>query len=214
MEKIEAPLGKFKIATDALDTTGIDYVIFGGIAVWGYGRRRWTRDIDLLVRQIDAKSSLMALSKAGFTVEETDHRWIYKAKKNHASIDLIFRARGDIVLTPELLDRRHTAEIDGHSFFIMDPENLVLVKILATKEIRPADWYDAISILENQEDLFDWAYFSHRAMAHAEKVLSFLFFVRAFGSDGEGTELVPEPVLRDLVEIYARGQSSSKRRYA
>ena len=214
MEKVEAPLATFKMATNRLDDAGIDYVVFGGIAVWGYGRRRWTRDIDLLVKKADAKQVLAELGEAGFKTEERDHRWLYKAAMDHAHIDLIFRAKGEVILTSELLERRKTVEIDGYPFQIMDPENLVLVKILATKEIRPADWYDAISILQNLKDVFDWHYFVEQATPHADKVLSFLFFVEAFGADGDGDRVIPAMIIHQLINTYQRGQSSSKRRYA
>lgn len=214
MEKVDAPLGKFKKATDRLEDAGIDYLVFGGIAVWGYGRRRWTRDIDLLIRQREAKDALKALAQAGFETEETDDRWLYKAVLDHASIDLIFQAKGEITLTSELLERRRNVEIDNYNFTIMDPENLVLVKILATKEIRPGDWYDAVSILHNLEDSFDWGYFAKQAGPHAGKVLSFLFFVEAFGEAGDGDRLVPPTIIHRLIDVYLRGQSSSKRRYA
>ncbi len=214
MEKIEAPLATFKKATDRLDRADIDYVVFGGIAVWGYGRRRWTRDIDLLVKQADAKRILEELGKEGFETEERDHRWLYKAAMDDAHIDIIFEARGEVTLTPQLIERRQTAEIDGYSFEIMDPENLVLVKIMATKEIRPADWYDALSILQNLKGSFDWNYFMEQATSQADKVLSFLFFVEAFGADGNGDHLIPPRIIEGLIDIYLRGQSTSKRRYA
>jgi len=214
MEKVEAPLATFKMATDRLDGAGIDYIVFGGIAVWGYGRRRWTRDIDLLIGEADAKRVLVELGDVGFKTEERDHRWLYKAAMDHAHIDLIFRAKGEVVLTPELLDRRRKIKIDGYTFQVMDPENLVLVKILATKEIRPADWYDAISILRNLEGVFDWHYFAGRAAPHADKVLSFLFFVEAFGAEGGGDRVIPAMIIHRLIDIYLRGQSNSKSWYA
>lgn len=214
MEKKEAPLATFKMATDRLDRAGIDYVVFGGIAVWGYGRRRWTRDIDLLVQETDAKRILVELGGAGFETDERDHHWLYKAAMDHAHIDIIFRAKGEVTLTPELLERRRKVKIDGYSFQIMDPENLVLVKVLATKEIRPADWYDAISILRSLEGIFDWHYFVEQAAPHADKVLSFLFFVEAFGADGDGDRVIPAMIIHRLIDIYLRGQSTSKRRYA
>ena len=140
MEKVEAPLAIFKMATDRLDDASIDYVVFGGIAVWGYGRRRWTRDIDLLVKKTDAKRVLAELDGAGFATEERDHRWLYKAVMDQAHIDLIFRAKGE--------------------------------------------------------------------------VLSFLFLVEAFGADGDGDRVIPAPIIHQLIDVYLRGQSNSKRRYA
>src|SRR3989304_9805122 len=131
---MEELLGQFKRATDLLETHDIDYIVFGGIAVWAYGRRRKTRDIDLLIRREDAKHTLDVLGRAGFLTEETDHRWLYKATLDHSDIDLIFEARGEVRLTPEILSRRRVMEIGGIPFRGMDPENLVLMKTLATQE--------------------------------------------------------------------------------
>ncbi len=210
MKDVAELLGQFKSATAVLDENRIDYVVFGGIAVWAYGRRRQTRDIDLLISRESAKEALAVLSRAGFSTEETDHRWLYKASLDGAHIDLIFKAKGEIRLTPDLLKRRRTADIDGYTFSIMDPENLVLLKILATKEIRPADWYDALSILNALGDRFDWQYFLEKAAPHADKVLSFLFLVNSFDAELVNGPLVPPSAVDRLIDIYHQDQSSSK----
>lgn len=209
MSEVEALLGKFKKATDAIEDNDIDYLVFGGIAVWAYGRRRQTRDIDILVKQDDAKKTLGVLGRAGFSTEETDQAWIYKASADRAHIDIIFRAKGEITLTPELMRRKRRAKIGDFTFSIMDPENLVLVKILATKEIRPADWYDALSILKNLRGRFDWNYFVEHSSEHPAKVLGFLFLMESFDRE-TGDRLVPPMIINALIDVYRRGQSRSK----
>ena len=209
MPDVEELLAKFKQATDVLEAHGIDYIVFGCIAVWAYGRRRKTRDIDILIRREDAKRTLTALDETGFLTEETDHRWLYKATLNHSAIDLIFEARGNVKLTDEILGRHRLVEIGGVPFRVMDPENLVLMKILATKEIRPADWYDALSVLENVEP-FDWDYFINKARKYTTYVLSFLFFAESIHFEKTAGHLVPEGVIDRLFEIYRRDQGSSK----
>ncbi|MDP1809694.1 MAG: nucleotidyltransferase [Actinomycetota bacterium] len=206
---MEELLRQFKYATDVLEAASIDYVVFGGIAVWAYGRRRKTKDIDLLIRREDAKRTLDMLGRAGFLTEETDHRWLYKASLDHSDIDLIFEARGDIKLTPEILGRARQMNIAGVSFRVMDPENLVMMKILAAKEIRPADWYDALSVIENAAD-FDWHYVIGKAGKYIAKYLSFVFFAESTYGEKTGGHIIPPGVIDDLIDIYQRGNSSSK----
>jgi predicted nucleotidyltransferase len=207
---MEELLARFKAATDTLEAHGIDYLVFGGIAVWAYGRRRKTRDIDILVRQTDAKHTLKVLERAGFMTERTDEAWLYKAMLDHASVDIIFEPKGEIRLTPEMLSRARRLKIDGFSFVFIDPENLVLLKILATKELRPADWYDALSILENREEPFDWDYFLDKAANYSTKVLSFLFLAEATHLETTGERLVPGEVIEKLIAVYLGGAGQGK----
>ncbi len=200
---------QFKQATDILETHDIDYIVFGGIAVWAYGRRRKTKDIDLLIHREDAKQTLDVLGQAGFLTEETDHRWLYKATLDHSDIDLIFEARGEIRLTREILSRRREIEIGGVPFQVMDPENLVLMKILATKEIRPADWYDALSVIENVRP-FDWNFLIDKTGKYVTNVLSFVFFAEAIHQAAGAPAVVPREAIERLISIYQRGQGSSK----
>lgn len=199
----------FKRATDALDDRQIDYVVFGGIAVWAYGRRRPTHDIDLMICQHDALATLEALRSADFSTDETDHRWIYKAALDEAQIDLIFKAKGGMKLTHEILERQRSFKIDDFVFRIIDPENLVVLKIMASKETRPRDWYDALSVLENTED-FDWDYLIKQAPKDVLKFLSFLFFAQAMHMENTGQQLVPSNIIDSLYDDYRRGQASSK----
>lgn len=205
---MEDVLSKFKKATDLLEANGVAYLVFGGIAVWAYGRRRKTRDIDLLIKRQDADRVLAILSQANFATERTDNRWIYKAAIDGVSIDLIFEAKGEFRLTDEILQRKRQLKLDNYSFNIIDPENLLILKILAKKEIRPADWYDGLSILFNLKEQFDWSYFQKKAQPYAIKVLSFLFFAQAEFLEHYGRKYVPDSVIDYLFQVY---RGSAKR---
>src|SRR5512141_2835005 len=83
----------FKQGAMALDRGHVPYVVGGGIAVWAYGRKRWTKDIDLFVKPEDAGRALDALAVAGFRTEMTDPIWLYKAFKRDVLVDIIFRSK-------------------------------------------------------------------------------------------------------------------------
>ncbi len=206
---MEELLKILKRATNVLESRDIDYIVFGGIAVWAYGRRRKTHDIDLLIKEGDAKETLRALSEVGFMTEETDHTWLYKATLDQSDIDLIFKAKGGIKLTPEILQRQRQLEIGGYNFRVIDPENLVILKILATKEVRPADWYDALSILERTRN-FDWNYLISKSQNDILRFLSFVFFAQAMSIEKTGRAVVPPQVIDELYDDYHRGQGISK----
>ncbi len=168
----------FKEATDILDKLNLDYVVFGGIAVWAYGRKRQTKDIDLLIEAKSANKALLALLKAGWSTTMTDKNWLFQARKNGVQVDLIFQAKGNYVLTKEIIDRAVPTEISDYKFKVISPEDLVLVKIYALKEIRPADWYDATSVIMGVKGKLDWDYIVDKANTNPRRVLSFLLFAQ------------------------------------
>ena len=53
----------------ALGQAGIDYAICGGVALAFHGHPRFTKDIDLLVREQDLDKVRKAVAACGFTVE-------------------------------------------------------------------------------------------------------------------------------------------------
>src|ERR671938_148587 len=97
----------------ALEAGGIPYVLIGGLASTLLGRPRYTRDVDLFVRQQDARPALQALGAAGFETEETNPAWIYKAVKRDVTVDVIFWLLGEIYLDDEMLARARRLERSG-----------------------------------------------------------------------------------------------------
>ncbi len=186
----------FKEATDVLDEKNLDYVVFGGIAVWAYGRRRSTKDIDLLINSSDANDALIALLKAGWTTTRTDEAWLFQARKDGVQVDLIFQAKGDFALTREISKRAIKIDIAGYKFKVISPEDLVLVKIHALKEIRTADWYDAISVIIGVEGKLDWGYIVEKAKQSPKRVLSFFLFAQS----EVPPHLIPDWVIKALAD--------------
>ena len=82
-------------AVEALEAEKIPYALTGGVVSAIAGRSRFTHDIDFLVKGEHARPALGALDRAGFTVDQTDPQWLYKAVKDGVLVDVIFRASGD-----------------------------------------------------------------------------------------------------------------------
>jgi predicted nucleotidyltransferase len=183
-------------AVEILEGAEIEYALMGGLASAAVGRPRKTRDVDLFVPRDDAVRALEALGRAGFRTERTDESWLYKAFAGEVMIDLIFCSKGDLVLEPEMLERRRSMTVLGRSVKALAPEDLVVIKALAAAEHVPRHWYDALAILDSGQ--IDWTYLGSRARPHAARVVSLLLYALSAGIP------VPEAVLRELFECALR----------
>lgn len=180
-----------RILTDA----GIPNLVGGGIAVWAYGRRRYTKDIDLFIPARIPLLAMDALGKHGFHTRDTDASWLYKAIKEDVLIDLIVWTTGNIRVSDATFERARTVQIDGFAFTLMGPEDVLFRKILSHREER-RDWYDALSMLTRPQAGFDWTYFlSLVGDLHARRTLSFLLYAQTEIHQ----DVVPPAVLGELL---------------
>jgi predicted nucleotidyltransferase len=180
-------------AVEALATGDIPYVLVGGIASTVCGRERWTEDIDVLVREVDAERALAALAEHGFATERTNPAWIFKATRGDVVVDVIFWSKGNIVLDDEMLERAAEADFRGVRVQVVAPEDLVVMKAIAHDEQSPRHWADALGILAACR--LDWDYLERRARFGPRRVLSLLVYA-------ESNDLaVPAEVVRGLFDL-------------
>jgi predicted nucleotidyltransferase len=181
----------FRILRETVDImrkSGIPHVFMGGLASAALGRPRWTHDIDVFVKKDDARKTLAVLEGEGFTGQETDPEWLFKALKDDVLVDVIFRSSGKIFLDDEMVARAQNVDIDGLRVPVISPEDLVVIKALVHKERAPRHWFDALALLR-REDL-DWAYLVRRAVQFDPgRVLSLLIYARSADQ-----AVPPEPV--------------------
>lgn len=145
------------------------YCLIGALAVNAWGRLRATQDIDLLVLYQEATQAELtnALIARGF---QPDARWIAHnpmakdrvLRLSHPShpgipLDLIFSTDSH---EAQALTRRRILHLLGVSAWVCSPEDLIILKLKAS---RPHDFEDALGIVKNphlQLDLvylWDWA---------------------------------------------------------
>jgi predicted nucleotidyltransferase len=178
-------------AVTALDDAAVPHVLMGGLVVARYARPRATDDIDLFVRPEHARRALDVLAAAGFEVEEVDPMWLFKAFKDGVLVDVIFRSSGEIYLDDDMLAHGVRDEVRGTSTVLISPEDLLVVKAVATAEHGPHHWYDALAIIARTP--LDWGYVLQRArQAGPRRVLSLLLYA-------ESNDLaVPAEVIEEL----------------
>jgi predicted nucleotidyltransferase len=150
---------------------GTQYAVMGGMAVRVYGIPRPTQDIDftLAIKRTSLPAFFQAVQDLGYTVaEEYARGWVDSvAGMPLVKVRLYLEGRGidiDIFLAEsrfqeQLLARRRREQMDGLGVWLVTPEDLILLKLLAG---RPRDLADIADILFMQGKLDethmrDWA---------------------------------------------------------
>jgi predicted nucleotidyltransferase len=177
-----------------LEDCDVPYGVIGGLASVSVGRpRRVTRsaDIDIFLRPDEVDAVLEAFERNGFQPERHEETWIYKARKDGITVDLIFRSSGDVYLDEEMIRRIRSVEFEGRRLRVVAPEDLLVMKAVAHGEETPQYWHDAVGIVA-QGDL-DWRYLVDRARQHGpRRVLSLLLYAQS------NDHVVPSSALDDL----------------
>jgi hypothetical protein len=162
-------LAVVELANRALSSTQAPYCVIGALALGVWGTPRATYDVDFLVlaQCTDPQPFLDLLQTTGFAIDETWHDANPMAREvvprlthptaPHFPVDLVFS------LGPfdrAVLDRRRAVDLRGLTVWMSSPDDLLLMKLRAS---RPRDFDDVISIAKNprlQLDLpylWDWA---------------------------------------------------------
>ena len=164
-------------AITTFEENNLPYALIGGIAGRGLGRPRVTHDIDLFIAPEDAKCALKALSERGFTTEERDPAWLFKAWKNNTLVDLIFKSSGDIYFDEEMQKHVQRVPFNDHFINLISPEDFVVIKAAVHQEHIPHHWHDALAVLT--EGNLDWEYLVKRARFSPRRVLSLLVYAQS-----------------------------------
>ena len=94
-----------------------------------------------------------------------------------------------------MLARAVTRTFKGLDVRFISPEDLVVMKALATKEDTAHYWHDALAVIASND--LDWDYVLHRARHGARRVLSLLLYAQSVDL------LVPDRAIRALFDrIY------------
>jgi hypothetical protein len=149
-----------------LERLGASYAVMGGIAVRAYGIPRPTYDVDFtLSLPRDRLHELYdGVEQIGYTVPEAFQKgWVdqvsglslvkFRWYREGLGIDIdVFLAEAPF--QEEVLKRRRQVQLDGLNLWLVSPEDLILLKLLAA---RPRDLADVADVLFMQGQL-DEAY--------------------------------------------------------
>jgi predicted nucleotidyltransferase len=186
----------------AMRAADITYLLMGGLAASALGRARRVTDIDIFVRDGDVPRILDALEASGFETMVVSQNWLAKAFKHDVLVDVIWRSTHDIVLDEEILEHAVEVDIHGCTLPCVAPEDLIVMKAVATGEDTARYWHDALGLLR-REDL-DWPYLARRAKQHGpRRLLSLVFFAQSIDL------LVPDEIVTELLAAIHPNESGS-----
>lgn len=136
----------------ALNALGVGWYLFGAQAAILYGSTRVTEDIDVTVSLGDLSSPALvsALTSAGFTLRVADVGGFvvrtrvlpFVHQRTSMPVDLVLSGPG---LEESFLARARTHRREGVDIPVASPEDLVVMKLLAS---RPRDVEDVRSVLK------------------------------------------------------------------
>ncbi|MDQ3985451.1 MAG: nucleotidyltransferase [Actinomycetota bacterium] len=164
-------------AVSVTENEGCPYLLAGSMASNVWGRPASIGDIDLVIRPDDAKRLLHTFETAGYETEEVEPQWLYKAKSNGVTVDLIFEMGGDLYLDDEMIEKGPMKEVEGTRLRLIGPEDYVVSQAMSTKEDTSDYWYNALAVL-GRTDL-DWDYLIRRASHGPRRVLSLLVYAQS-----------------------------------
>ena len=159
-----------------LDGLKIPYLVTGGMAVFVWGRPRFTADIDIVVELPPAKAAMLgkalhALGEAGYLDEDAMHeamarRGEFNFVDGTTGVKVDFWVSEDSPFDRSRFRRRQNINLLGEHIAFTSAEDLILVKLRWDKESYGSSkqFEDVISILSisgkklDQAYLNDWAH--------------------------------------------------------
>lgn len=156
-------LGAVRAAVGALGAIGLDYALFGGVAVNAWGRIRATRDADILLSAAHADHDRLcaAFRDAGFSHQDRVDRvrltdagilrfWIPAGETGlSVKLDVVIGATD---YHQQVVARRVLRRAFGEQFAFATLEDCILLKLLAGRPIDRADAVELLAIHAGQVD--------------------------------------------------------------
>lgn len=196
-EQLEAFRATLAEAIQIVEKGDMAYVVGGSLASNEWGRPSAVGDVDLIVKPTDAKRLLKAFGDAGYDTEEAEPNWLYKAKNEDVSVDIIFEMEGHLYLEDVMVERGALTEVHGTRLRLMAAEDFVVSQALSAGEDTPDYWYNALGVVAKSQ--LDWDYLVERASRGPRRVLSLLIYAQANDLP------VPDSSIRRLFEtVYGR----------
>lgn len=132
------------------------YAVMGGLAVRVYGIPRPTQDVDFTaaIPRTRLEEFYVAAEAAGYTIPEVYHSgWVdqvaempvIKLRRHTAEhgIDVdLFLAESRF--QSSIMSRRVAVDLDGHATYLVSPEDLILLKLIAGRKRDLADVGDVL----------------------------------------------------------------------
>ena len=154
------------------------------------GEPKVDHDIDLFIGEADLEKSMEALESAGFEVTRTHPTWLFKGRRNGATVDVLYVLGRILALEDEMLERSVVVDVDGVDLRLIGREDLAVGQAGAAKPEVPIHWFQAVDLL--RADDIDWPYVARRAAVAPDLRIALLRYLRHAGGN------VPEEIFREI----------------
>ena len=168
-----------KAGAGVLQTSGIPFVLGGGLAAWARGGPKTEHDVDFLIRSEDGEAALAAFEHAGWKTERPPEGWLYKAwHENGGLVDLIYNPSGGPI-TDEIIERAVVLEVMALRIPVFSLEEVLTSKLLALTEQEP-DFGSVLELARALREQIDWETVRERTEA-SPFAKAFFTLVEALG---------------------------------
>jgi hypothetical protein len=154
-----------------LTRAGVPFQVGGAYALMHHtGMRRWTRDLDLMVRRDDWPMAAHTLRAHGIRTRLPFPHWLGKAASNGYEVDIIFSGGNGLTKVDDVwMSRGKPGRVLGCLVHLAPPEELLWTKAFVMERER-YDGADVQHLLLALAEGLDWAHLCWRFRGH-ERVL-------------------------------------------
>ncbi|MBW4718823.1 nucleotidyltransferase family protein [Saccharothrix obliqua] len=161
-------------AANALRGQGIPFALTGGCAVYARGGPATEHDVDILVREEDAKPAVSALVAAGMRAADPPEDWLLKVYDGDSLVDLLFRPN-ELPVTDETLARAEDLAVGSVTLPVMPATEVMVSKLLVLDGHR-CDFSELLPFARALREQIDWSRVVE-ATAHSPYAEAFLVLV-------------------------------------
>jgi predicted nucleotidyltransferase len=178
-------LASCKRVAAILQDAKIPFAIGGGIACWVYGAPESQHDVDVMLREEDARGAQELLASHGMKPEDPPEEWLLKVYDGDVLVDLIFRPEG-LAITDEVIDRAPVRDVNAMKLKVLRVEDVIVTKLLSYNE-HHLDFPGLLPVARAVREQVDWAEVTART-EHSPFAAAFLTLVERLGIVGERLE--------------------------
>jgi predicted nucleotidyltransferase len=169
-----------------LQEAGVPFAVGGGIACYVYGAPESDHDVDIMLRESDARGAQELLAAHGMKPVDPPEDWLVKVYDGDVLVDLIYRPEG-LPITDEVLARAPERQVSAMNMKVLRLEDVFITKLLSYNE-HHLDFLGLLAVARAVREQVDWAEVT-TATDHSPFAAAFVTLVERLG-------IVPEPLKR------------------
>jgi len=156
----------------------VPFAVGGGIACWVYGAPESDHDVDIMLREEDARGAQELLAAHGMKPVDPSEDWLLKVYDGDVLVDLIYRPEG-LRITDEVLARAPIRDVVAMKMPVLRLEDVLITKLLSYNE-HHLDYLGLLAVARAVREQVDWQEVA-QATEHWPFAAAFLTLVERLG---------------------------------